>query len=186
MAKYNKRRVLLKKGKQSRELKLDHGHVFEYNEKGSFFGYPLYDEAKELAKFEELLAKHLEAGFRIVEDSGLSIARTKEPKKPAGMDNGTWEWVRETDEILSQWGAGGYDNDKDFILDSRNMLCKVPEGQLKRARELMKILVKVIKELKEEAEEDPDMADYAEGLLDEPKITKAPPRKKKPGKKKRA
>jgi hypothetical protein len=105
MAKYQKRRVLLRKGEQSRELSLEHGHVFDTNERGSYIGYPLYDEKNELAKFDELLTRHQNDGFRIVEDTGLSAAKIHAPKKPDGMDNRTWKWVQEADEILHQWAT---------------------------------------------------------------------------------
>jgi hypothetical protein len=158
MAKYQKRRVLLRKGEQSRELSLEHGHVFDTNERGSYIGYPLYDEKNELAKFDELLTRHQNDGFRIVEDTGLSAAKIHAPKKPDGMDNRTWKWVQEADEILHQWADDDYDNHKDAILDCRDMLGKIPGGLETRAEKLKKMLTKAVKELRELAEEDPAVA----------------------------
>jgi len=75
--------------------------------------------------------------------------------------------IEEAKEILQMWEDGDYDNFKDAILDCRNIL---EELDSEKDKELYDKIMNMLKEATQEfqalIEEDPEMASYAEGLID--------------------
>lgn len=169
MARYQKRLVRLRKGRQTVNVEIEHGHVYVYERTDSgMVGHSLYDPKEEIALLEKLVRQHRAQGFVVIADTGL-VGKTTKPKKPAAMDAKTWRWAQDADEMLATWRDDDYDNLKDAILDARAMIAKAPSSQAARLTRLERMHAKATKELAALAAEDPAMADYARGLLAPPK-----------------
>src|SRR5262245_26282899 len=107
MARYQTRKVVLKKRRRTIQLENGSGHVWQSGPDGTV-GTALYDAKEEQKLFAKLLKTHVAAGYKVVSDSGLS-AEVK-AKKPAGMPAKTWTWVQDTNQVLEMWRDDEYDN----------------------------------------------------------------------------
>jgi len=70
-------------------------------------------------------------------------------------------------EVLREWREGGYDNLKDAILDSRELVAKTEKALPVLGAKLQKMHDLAVKRLAKLAQEDPAIARYARGLLPE-------------------
>jgi hypothetical protein len=76
------------------------------------------------------------------------------------------EFREMADEVIEMWDNDEYDNHKDAIEDARDLLAEMPKslaGAYKTRLEA--VLAAATQELAEMAAEDPDIADYATGLV---------------------
>jgi hypothetical protein len=170
------RKVVLRSGRKSTTLELGEGHVWETDASGSI-GHPVHDPKQERALLEKLVRGWVKQGYRIAEDTGLVTSGA--PRRPAGTSARTRGWIEEADECLAMWKDDDYDNYKDAILDARSLLRRPPEDQAKRTARLEKMLARAESELKRLAARDPEIADYARGLVELPpaKPRRAAPKK---------
>jgi hypothetical protein len=173
MAFKQKRKVVLQRGRKRLTLELGQGHVWEIHDDGST-GHPLYDEKEERALFDRLLTQWHGKGYRVVSDTGL--VKKAAPKKPAEMPARTWRWINDVDQVLHMWRDGDYDNEKDIILDARDLLTRPPPDEKARIARLEKVLATAESQLRRSALRDPSIAEYAKGLVN------LDSSKKKPGK----
>jgi len=79
---------------------------------------------------------------------------------------GTDELIEEAKEIIQMWDEDDYDNFKDVIQDCRGALEDLPQDATNLRTELVRVLTEATTQFQELVDEDPSMADYAEGLID--------------------
>lgn len=77
------------------------------------------------------------------------------------------ETIDDAKEIIQMYEDDEYDNFKDVIMDCRDMLDELsPENDKEVYDKMMAVLKSATQEFQELVDEDPSMAEYAEGLID--------------------